>query len=248
MKSYLSKIYNFLFSTKAAGFYLVLFAFAIAIGTFIENDFGTSSAQALIYRAKWFEILLLLFASTLVANVIRYKMVRNRKWATLIFHLSIIIILAGAAITRYFGYEGIMSIREGSSSNYFLSAENYLKFKVMYQGKTYSFDEPVHFSTLGNNKFDEDYQIGSNLFNIRVKEFIPNPGKQIENDPKGKAIVNIVVSGSLGREDHFVTQGEKVNIEGVEFNFTEAKIPGAINLAVMTEYSCLLLTLQLFRQ
>lgn len=232
MKSYLSKIYNFLFSTSAAGFYLALFAIAIGIGTFIENDFGTSSAQALIYRAKWFEILLLLFSLTLVANVIRYKMIRNKKWATLIFHIAIIVILAGAAITRYFGYEGMMSIREGSSSNYFLSSENYLKFKVLYQGKTYSFDEPVHFSTLGNNKFDEDYQIGNNLFKIRLNEFIPNPGRQIEPDPKGKAIVNIVVSGSFGREDHFITQGEKVRIDEVDFNFSDTKIPGAINLTV----------------
>ena len=60
-----------------------------------------------------------------------------------------------------------------------------------------------------------------------LDEFIPNPGRQIEPDPKGKAIVNIVVAGSFGREDHFITQGEKVNIDGVEFNFSDTKIPGS---------------------
>jgi hypothetical protein len=54
-------IFNTLTSTRAAGAYLLLFAIAIGVGTFIENDFGTSSAQALIYRSLWFEILLFLF-------------------------------------------------------------------------------------------------------------------------------------------------------------------------------------------
>ena len=235
MKALLIKISNFLFSTRAAGFYLAVFALAIGIGTFIENDFGTSSAQALVYKAKWFEILLILFSGTIVANIIRYKMIRNKKWAALIFHLAIIIILLGAAITRYFGYEGMMNIREGSSSNSFLSAESYLKFKVMYDGKTYSFDEPVFFSGLGKNSFNEDYQIGSHKLNIRLNEFIPNPGKYIESSPEGKPVVKIVVVGEIGREDHYITQGEKEKISGVDFNFTDEKEAGAINLTVNDE-------------
>ena len=34
-------------------------------------------------------------------------------------HLSFILIISGAFITRYFGYEGVMPIREGVSENSF---------------------------------------------------------------------------------------------------------------------------------
>ena len=37
---------------------ILLFAFAIGYATFIENDFGRSSAKALIFSAWWFEVIL----------------------------------------------------------------------------------------------------------------------------------------------------------------------------------------------
>ena len=46
------------FKTKAAGLYFVLIASAIGAATFIENDFGTSAAQKVIFKAWWFELLL----------------------------------------------------------------------------------------------------------------------------------------------------------------------------------------------
>ena len=54
----LSKFSTKLFNTRAAGLYIILFAIAIAVATFIENDYGTSSAQKVIFQSKWFELLL----------------------------------------------------------------------------------------------------------------------------------------------------------------------------------------------
>ena len=115
-----------LFNTRAAGMYILLFAAAIGVGTFIENDFGTSSAQHVIYKSWWFSLLLALFCITIGVNMVRFKMVRQKKWALLMFHLAMVVILIGAAVTRYFGYEGTMHIRENDSSNRFLSAETFL--------------------------------------------------------------------------------------------------------------------------
>ena len=103
-------IFNTLTSTRAAGAYLLLFAIAIGVGTFIENDFGTSSAQVLVYRSLWFEILLFLFSASILANIQRYRLIQLKKWGSLTFHLAIIVILIGAGITRYFGTEGMMQL------------------------------------------------------------------------------------------------------------------------------------------
>jgi cytochrome c-type biogenesis protein CcsB len=230
LSALLRKIPDKLFSTTAAGVYLLVFAFAIGAATFIENDYGTSSAQALVFRARWFEILMVLFAGTLVANIIRFRLVQQKKWASVIFHSSIIIILLGSWVTRYYGFEGMMHIREGKAASTFLSSENYLSCKVLANNKTYSFSEELFLSTLGNNHFNEDYQIGNNLINIRLDKFLPNPTEQITQNPEGKAVIKVVIGGANGREEFFVSQGDRVNINGVNFNFTDALLPNAFNI------------------
>ena len=41
-------------------------------------------------------------------------------------HFAFIFILLGAFITRYYGFEGMMSIREGATENRFLSQKTYV--------------------------------------------------------------------------------------------------------------------------
>ena len=56
-------------------------------------------------------------------------MYTRQKIAVGLFHISFIIILIGAAITRYISFEGTMHIREGQSSDFILSSEDYLTIK-----------------------------------------------------------------------------------------------------------------------
>ncbi|MBK8555051.1 MAG: cytochrome c biogenesis protein CcsA [Lewinellaceae bacterium] len=227
----LSKIYNRLFSTSAAGLYMILFAASIGAATFIENDFGTSAAQKIVFRTRWFEVLLLLFGISLIANIIRYRMIKQKKWATLTFHAAILVILLGAGITRYFGYEGMMGIREGSSANTFVSAESFLVFEAIQNGKHYTFDEPVLFATLGNNHFKKSYQIGKDNIEVEVLEFIPNPKEMMErNDDVGVPTLKVVIGGAGGREEYYVRQGDKKTIRGTLFNFTAQEDPTAFNI------------------
>ena len=74
----LAKATSVLVSTSAAGFYMIVFAAAIGAATFIENDFGTSAAQKVVFKAWWFELLLLLFAITLIVNVVKFRMVQQK--------------------------------------------------------------------------------------------------------------------------------------------------------------------------
>ncbi len=58
-----------IFSMGVAVATLVIFGVVIGVATFIENDYGTQTARALIYSAKWFEIFLLFFTLTLIYNL-----------------------------------------------------------------------------------------------------------------------------------------------------------------------------------
>ncbi len=220
-----------LFNTRAAGIYILSFAVAIAVATFIENDFGTSSAQKVVYTSWWFTLLLILFGVSIAVNVFRFRMIPQKKWAVLTFHLAIIVILLGAAVTRFFGFEGIMHIRENNVSNSFLSSETYLQFEVSKNGQNYAFDEPVLFATLGDNSWEESYLVGNDLIEVAVKEFIPNPIQVLDDISEGQPTLKVVFGGMGGREEYFVRQDEIRNIRNVIFNYSNNISQDAINIA-----------------
>ncbi|MEQ8706856.1 MAG: cytochrome c biogenesis protein CcsA [Phaeodactylibacter sp.] len=226
----LKLIFNRLFSTSAAGLYMILFAIAIGGATFIENDFGTSAAQKVVFKSWWLELLMGLFSISLLVNIFRFRMIPQKKWAVLSFHAAIVIIIAGAAVTRYYGFEGMMHIREGSSANTFLSAETYLLFEAQQKGNKYRFDEPVLFASLGNNHFREPYQLGSKTIEVEVTEFMPNPKEFLLNDETGLPTLQIVIGGANGREEYYLQEGQRSRIRGTLFNFTDREDPQAFNI------------------
>ncbi|WP_166966173.1 cytochrome c biogenesis protein [Yeosuana marina] len=227
---FLKKFTSYLFNTRAAGLYILLFAAAIAIATFVENDFGTSAAQKVIFKSWWFELLLILFGISILVNIFKFRMIQQKKWPLVIFHAAIIIILIGAGVTRYFGYEGIMHIRENNSSNNFLSSNTYLKFRVTKNNQTYNFDEDVLFASLGNNYFKESYIIDNDLIEVEVKDFIPNPKQVLQASIDGKPSLKIVVSGMNGREEYFISEGESKRINNILYNFNDQEVPNAFNI------------------
>ncbi len=105
------QLWNFLSSMRLTAALLTIFAFAIGIATFIESDFSTQTAQAEVYSATWFELLLGLLAINLLTSMIRHSMFKQKKWNIVLFHSSFLVILLGAIITRFAGYEGTMHIR-----------------------------------------------------------------------------------------------------------------------------------------
>ncbi|MEA1880546.1 MAG: cytochrome c biogenesis protein CcsA [Campylobacterota bacterium] len=108
-------IYTVMTSYKTMVILLLVLAIGAATGTFIENDFGTARARELVYNAWWYELALFLISMNLLFVIEKTKMYRVK--ARTLFHVAFIIILFGAALTRYFGFDGVMHIREGEKSN-----------------------------------------------------------------------------------------------------------------------------------
>ncbi len=226
----MKSIIDRLFSTTAAGFYMILFAVAIGAATFIENDFGTSAAQKVIFQARWFELLLVLFGLSILANIFRFRMIQQKKWGTLMFHGSILVILLGAGVTRYFSYEGTMHIREDHTSNELVTSDTHILFEARQGGKAYRFDEKVNFASLGQNHFKESYQIGKDLIEAELEAFIPNPENVLESTPDGVPVIKIVIGGNMGREEYFLSDKDYKNLNGSWFNFGNPEQPQAFNI------------------
>lgn len=130
------KLLSALFSTRLMAILFLVYAIAMAAGTFIESNYNTDTARIWIYNTLWFEAIHLFFLINFFGNIKKYQLLKKEKWATLLLHLSFIFILLGAGITRYISFEGMMPIREGESSSQLFSEKTQLTLFVdgEYQG------------------------------------------------------------------------------------------------------------------
>lgn len=204
----MKKILNFLFSFPWMGFLLLVLAFSMAIATFVEASYGTETAQALIYKSLWFSAILLLLAINLGVNFIRFRMYTRQRISVGLFHISFIVILIGAGITRYISFEGMMHIREGESSDFILSSEDYLTIKSGNQ----TVSNTVLFSELSNKSFDEKMVVDGRSIRIKSVGFIKNAVKTVTPSQNGREMIDFVVSAGQGRENFIFTKSDRVNL------------------------------------
>ncbi len=172
------KFFSVLFSMKSSVVYMLLLGIAIGVATFIENDYGTQSAQALVYKARWFEALLLLFSASIIYNIIRYKMYRRPKWGQLTLHLAFLMIAVGALITRYIGYEGILHLRNGQETRMMVSDHMVLEARLIRDGKGAECSWPMYLSSLGTNRFEATCTAGDDTVTLTLKRYLPAAHKK----------------------------------------------------------------------
>jgi len=212
----------------------IAFALAMAVGTFIESMYSTATARIYIYNARWFELMMLLFVINFVGNINRYKLWKWSKWPLLALHLSWILIILGAGVTRYISYEGMMPIAEGEASSSFYSDKTFLTAYIDgdLEGsrKRKVLEDAMIFSGEGRkSSLPWSTQFGNTPIEIKYVDFIPHAVEGVIEDPTAPYILKIVESGDGARHDHFIQEGEVANIHNVLFSFNQPT-PGAIEL------------------
>ena len=213
----IKKIFNLLFSTRLTGMLFIVFAIAMAVGTFLDAGQDTSPtpySRTLIFNALWFELIMLFFIVNFTGNIFKYNLLSLKKWPVLLLHFSWIFIILGAFITRYHGFEGVMSIREGETENSFISEKTYVKIYIdgeyAIDGITQrrAIEEAVDFSPRLNNKFSINTSYDDKKINIELVEFIQGAEKDIIPDINGEEYLKIVEAGDGVPHNHFLKMGE----------------------------------------
>ncbi|NBR13931.1 MAG: hypothetical protein EBU01_05015, partial [Crocinitomicaceae bacterium] len=152
---------------------LILFLVGIGAATFIESIYGIQSAKIIIYNATWFELLLLYLTLNLISNIFKYKMFAREKIAMLTFHLSFIVILIGAGVTRYISFEGLMVIKEGTSSDFIFTSDPYLLI-YLENPKTKATKIEAnkrYLSEITDNHFLDELTIGNKNISVEYVDF-----------------------------------------------------------------------------
>ncbi|WP_282043280.1 cytochrome c biogenesis protein CcsA [Winogradskyella flava] len=232
------KIANFLFSTRLTAVLFIVFAVAMATGTLLDRNMETSPTpytRTLIYNAWWFETIMVMFVINFIGNIGRYRLWRKEKWSTLILHLAWILIILGAGVTRYIGYEGMMRIREGDTESQFRSQKTYISgrilgaYEINGQLQQRNIMEEVDFSPRLDNDFEKTYQYGDKDISFKLKKFIKGAEKDIVPNDNGERFLKIVEAGDGQPHNHFLKEGQVSNLHNILISLNKEQ-DGAINI------------------
>ncbi|UZD38032.1 cytochrome c biogenesis protein CcsA [Capnocytophaga ochracea] len=228
---------SFLYSTKLMAILFIAFAIAMAVGTFVENDYDTDTARIWVYNTWWFEAIMGLFVLNFIGNISRYRLLKKENWAVLVLHLSWVFIIVGAGVTRYFGDEGMISLREGETTNTYLSDRTYITAMVdgNYQGAPLrkKKQKEVLFSSHTSNHYQWSSDFKGKPFSITYKLF-----KRISKEMN--TLVLEVVSGNQRKE--VTVMGKRgvqhppttITLNGLQFHLSygarEEKLPFSLTL------------------
>ena len=229
----MKKLTDILFSMVTSVILLLIFGVAIGYATFAENSSGTPYAHDIVYNAKWFELLLALLIVNLIGSVIRFKITNKKKFSILLFHLSFIVILLGAGITRYFGSEGVMHLRQGETSNEITSEKSSVRITAELNGQKEEKTTEFTFSETESNDFSKNISVGGKTITIQNILLMPNAIETIEEDPKGEPAFDLFVmtQGNQGMEV-ILSAGESKEYGGQLYAFGDASGKADVNFTM----------------
>ncbi len=211
-------------SMKTMAILMLIFAFSIAYATFVENDYGTMTAQADIYNALWFEILLGLLTLNLALNIYKQKMYTLKKAPIFIFHMAFIVIIIGATITRFYGFEGNMHIREGQSASSIVSRDTYFIVRATTEDKKVVTEQTSYLSKKSSNSLSSSLEIDDKKVNVELLEYIPDAVETlVEDKVNGSATANMMVTAGGKGQPVKLKNGEYFESADFVLDFNSAK-------------------------
>jgi hypothetical protein len=158
------KVELFFGNLKFAVVIILLFAFALGYGTFMESYHGTEYANRLVYKSFWFMgIQFGMFLSILFATLIRLPP-KKHLYGFYVIHAGLIILFLGSFITYQSGVDGSITLPPNLAVREIQLNEDELRIQFPSQGKEVTVDLPF---VAGPKDLGHEYE------GIRLGNFLP---------------------------------------------------------------------------
>ncbi|QOY51016.1 cytochrome c biogenesis protein [Candidatus Sulfurimonas baltica] len=221
----MKQLLSVLSSMKTMVIMMLIFAFSVGYATFVENDYGTITAKADIYNARWFEVLLTLLTVNLMLNMYKFNMFSIKKAPIFIFHLSFLIIIIGAAVTRFYGFEGTMFIREGETASTMESKDTYFNITATAGNEKATSSEFVYLSKKSTNSLSSSLSVGGKNVHVELIDYIPDAIETLEEGTEGGfEVAEIMITGNGSSESIKLKKGTYYENNFVALDFASGKM------------------------
>ncbi|RKZ13059.1 hypothetical protein DRQ50_11010, partial [bacterium] len=221
----------FLASLKLSAVLMASVGIASGYATFFENAHGRDGAYDAIYAAHWFEVLLIMLTVNMSLLFVKRWPYDMRQLGYVLVHLSIIVILWGAGMTRYLGYEGIMPIREGQSTDFIYSDR--LHIQLTQDGSLASF--PVRLWKVGENSLHKKVTLDGAKYELGVSAYWPHCEETWQEGPGGQPAIRYGVRQGSDFVDRTLRQGATDHIGSVEARYLRRPFAGEMATSPLGE-------------
>ena len=210
---------------------LLVIAIGSAIGTFVESHYagigtseiGRAAAYDLVYDALWFNAALVVLFVNMLLNLVD-RLARGRQsLGFLLVHIGMLVVLIGAGVTRWYGFEGYLHIREGESGNMVASAQTH----VIAREDGVEAHYPVRLYDSGPQNRSEAVALPGGEVILGVDHYWIRFERRLMPGPGGVAMVNLSTRGGDGMQTVSVAEGDRESIGGVDVVFHRDGLPPA---------------------
>ena len=218
------------------GVLFIVFAASMAAATFIENDYGSSAAYNFVYDTRWFELILFLLSVNMIGQIFLFKLYRLSKLTVMLFHLSFIIMIIGAAITRYTGWEGTIHIRKGEVQDLCYSSQKYLGYTFRDKsGKLLDQEsEKYYMSSRSADNYRKKLISGDENYILILSKIIPNASEVIADTPDGGPVISLMATANSERDIFNLSQGDTMAFSGITIGLNSGS---AVDLMINSDSS-----------
>jgi len=214
------KIFDKIFSMKLAIVFLLVFAFFAGLATIIESVHDTPTAWAKVYGAGYFGLIQLYLGFNITYNIWKFGLFKSKKLPSFIFHFSFILILLGAILTRFLGFEGQIHIREGESSSEVLSQEDYI---TLSSGE-FSADLKKSIIATGDNSFTLELPIDEKKAVLSLNKYIEVANLGYQERSNAKPIIGVIFSNDQYKREIVFKEGEEIDMAEVLVSFNRENL------------------------
>ena len=228
----MQKLLKILFSPRTTLGLLVIFAIAMGAATFIENSYNTVTAKIMVYNATWFEAVMVLMIINFIGSIQRYHLLTWKRMSGFMFHSAFIIMIIGAGVTRYAGFEGRMHIREGASTDFIFSDKTYLNVRANDGTQEYAIDKPMAMGMITDNSFEVDVETASKgTLEIKYKNYLRKAQETYEEGQEGGFTMLSLTIGVEGHKDEMqIRDGELKMNHNFPIAFNNNSRPDALKI------------------
>jgi cytochrome c-type biogenesis protein CcsB len=142
--------------------------------------------------------------------------------------------IIGAGITRYFGWEGSMHIRNGEEQKQCYSNEKYIGYSVKDNNGTIitSHTQKYSMTSVSADKFDKTIKINGREYELLLAKIIQNASEIVTDSPEGEPIVSLLVTKNMmEKETLTLKKGDKKTSNGISFGFDSIQ-PADVNISL----------------
>ena len=214
---------------------VLLYAVLCAAATFIENEWGTASAWRLVYEARYFQVLAIGLAAALVLDLLLFRVWRRSNWPVGLFHLAFLLILIGYGLTQSIGIEGTMALREGETSNKFVSNRPVFWWQVAKGDFVRQNQMKKLFSSVGINHLSDEIEVDNEKISIKLTSYRSHVRQTIVPDSSGVPFVFLTVAAGHNRFPLILKCGQTQQVGGVHVGFENTDARPDIQISMSSE-------------